>query len=150
MDVSGNVILLLKMLNNNIKIFDTNIDNFPEDAFFPDDTRDRAMHLNLSGYKFLLKHRNSVKYSLLSDDLYPKVISTKSYLNENLKDKLFKKSFFLKKFRMLRNESFQFLKSNEDEFYYIKLFYNKPDILHDFRYKIKESIITKYAAEERT
>jgi len=154
MDVSGNVQFLLKMLNKNIKIFDTNVEDLPEDAFFPDNTKNRPMYLNLSGYKFLLKHKTSVKSSLLSNDLYSKVMTDNSNLKKDLKGNYFKKSFFfesffLEKFRILRDESVYSLKSYDDNYYFIKLFYNKPDMLHDFRYKMSKSFLERYVLENR-
>jgi hypothetical protein len=86
--------------------------------------------MELSGYKSLLKNRNSVKYILLSDDLYP-ITKTKSVdLNENL----FKKSLFFKDFRILREDSVFSIKNKQDTFNYIKLVYNKPDILQNINY----------------
>ena len=129
MDVSGNVQFLLKMLNKNIKIFEITMTSN-----------------NCEVLKMLF---STIKYNIgqISND--SKVIIDNSNLKDDLKGNYFKKSFFLEKFRILRDKSVYSLKSYDDNYYYIKLFYNKPDILHDFHYKMSKSFLERYVLENR-
>ena len=129
--------MVINFVNEQYSLTSSDIDpdDYPED-FFTIITQHKNFfqEMKLYGYKSMLKNRNSVKYLLLSDDLYPKIASK----GTNMKENFYKKSILLNDFRNLKENNIFSIKNKEDLFHYVKFSYNKPDILWNKLYPMHQ------------